>query len=196
MIANRSLRHIAAGGRCSQIIEVPKYKINILKAKCHYIGDDLGKFRASCVESYKNGGVMKLISALLFCASVATYSTAIAQESEAVGKAQEAALHWLALADSGQYPLTWEQAAEPFQKAITQSDWVRALQSARLPIGAMKKRILKSATFKKTLPGAPDGEYVVIQYRSEFADKKEAIETVTPMLGKDGTWRVSGYFIK
>ncbi len=47
-----------------------------------------------------------------------------------------------------------------------------------------------------SLPGAPDGEYVVISYETSFTNKKSAIETVTPMLDKDGKWRVSGYFIK
>jgi len=45
-------------------------------------------------------------------------------------------------------------------------------------------------------PGAPDGEYVVIQYDSSFENKTEAVETVTPMLDPDGVWRVSGYYIR
>jgi len=36
----------------------------------------------------------------------------------------------------------------------------------------------------------------VIQYESVFANKKSAVETVTPMLEPDGTWHVSGYYIK
>jgi hypothetical protein len=48
----------------------------------------------------------------------------------------------------------------------------------------------------KSLPGAPDGEYVVIQYRTSFENKNDAIETVTPMKDTDGTWRVSGYYVK
>jgi hypothetical protein len=51
-------------------------------------------------------------------------------------------------------------------------------------------------TREHTLPGAPDGEYVVIQYQTAFQNKKSAIETVTPMLDKDGHWRVAGYYIK
>ncbi len=42
----------------------------------------------------------------------------------------------------------------------------------------------------------PDGEYVVVQLETSFANKKAAVETVTPMLEKDGRWRVSGYFIR
>ena len=55
---------------------------------------------------------------------------------------------------------------------------------------------MKTATYKTSLPGAPDGEYVVIQFDTSFENKKAAIETVTPMMDQDGTWRVSGYYIK
>ena len=54
----------------------------------------------------------------------------------------------------------------------------------------------KSQIYATSLPGAPDGEYVVIQYKTSFVNKKDAIETITPMLDKDGKWRVSGYYIK
>jgi hypothetical protein len=55
---------------------------------------------------------------------------------------------------------------------------------------------LRSKHYTNTLPGAPDGEYVVIQYETSFENKKSAIETITPMLDEDGRWRVSGYYIK
>ena len=60
----------------------------------------------------------------------------------------------------------------------------------------MQTRKIKSTTYTKTLPGAPDGEYVVLRYDTSFENKNSAVETVTPMLDKDGKWRVSGYFIK
>lgn len=53
-----------------------------------------------------------------------------------------------------------------------------------------------AAKYMTSLPGAPDGEYVVIQYKSSFENKKAAVETVTPMRDKYGAWRISGYFIK
>jgi hypothetical protein len=53
-----------------------------------------------------------------------------------------------------------------------------------------------SARYATSLPGAPDGEYVVIRYETEFTNGKEAVETVTPCLEKDGSWKVSGYYIK
>ena len=55
---------------------------------------------------------------------------------------------------------------------------------------------IKSRKQTKTLPGGPDGSYVVILYDTSFENKKEAVETVTPMLDPDGIWRVSGYYIQ
>ena len=60
----------------------------------------------------------------------------------------------------------------------------------------MVSRKIKSQQYATSLPGAPDGEYVVIQYATTFENKADAVETVTPMLDKDGQWKVSGYYIK
>jgi hypothetical protein len=38
---------------------------------------------------------------------------------------------------------------------------------------------LKSAEYKTSLPGAPDGEYVVLIFNTVFENKKAAVETVT-----------------
>jgi len=35
----------------------------------------------------------------------------------------------------------------------------------------------------------------VIMYDTQFENKKSAVETITPMLDKDGKWRVAGYLI-
>jgi hypothetical protein len=66
----------------------------------------------------------------------------------------------------------------------------------RKPLGKTLSRKITSAKYTTTLPGAPDGEYVVIQYQTSFKNKLSAVETVTPMLDKNGDWRVSGYYIK
>jgi len=110
--------------------------------------------------------------------------------------AQQSADAWLALVDSGKYADSWQEASQLFKAAVTKEQWQGKLRASRDPFGKMVSRKLKSATYAKTLPGAPDGEYVVIQYESSFEHKQAAVETVTPMLDKDGTWRVSGYYIK
>ena len=44
--------------------------------------------------------------------------------------------------------------------------------------------------------GTSGGKYVVIQCSASFANKKSVLETITPMLEKDGKWRVSVYYMK
>ena len=110
--------------------------------------------------------------------------------------AEQSAESWLALVDSGNSAQSWEEAASIFKAAVTEEQWKSALRASRDPLGKLTSRKLKSARYTKTLPGAPDGEYVVIQYDSSFEHKRSAVETVTPMLDRAGKWKVSGYYIK
>ncbi len=110
--------------------------------------------------------------------------------------AAKAAETWLALVDGGRYAESWKEAASLFREKVTSAQWESAVRSAREPLGKLGARKLVSAQFSRTLPGVPDGEYVVIRYETSFEQKKSAVETVTPMKDKDGTWRVAGYFIQ
>jgi Protein of unknown function (DUF4019) len=111
----------------------------------------------------------------------------------AAGKAAEA---WLKLLDQGEYGKTWEEAGTYFKSRVAREQWEKQIGSVRGPLGALKSRKLAGTQYTKQLPGAPDGEYVVVQYRASFEHKESAVETVTPALDKDGQWRVVGYFIK
>ncbi len=119
-----------------------------------------------------------------------------AAETDDTHKAQTAAKAWLALVDAEKYGQSWNEAALLFRSAVMKVDWERAAKATRDPLGAVKSRTLKSANFTRSLPGAPDGEYVVIQFDAQFANKASAVETVTPMRDKDGAWRVAGYYIR
>ena len=118
------------------------------------------------------------------------------EEGEREKIAREAADSWLQLVDTGNYDESWEEAAEYLRGAVAKEQFRKSLEGVREPLGKVSTRTVKSAKYFTSLPGAPDGEYVVIQYKSSFEKKKEAIETVTPMKEEDGKWRVSGYYIK
>ena len=111
-------------------------------------------------------------------------------------KAVESSNAWLKLVDDGQYSKSWERAAEVFKNAVTKERWNQSLNAVRKPLGKVIRRNVKSKKYMTSLPGDPDGVYVVIQCETSFENKKAAIETVTPILDKDGKWRVSGYYIK
>jgi hypothetical protein len=130
-----------------------------------------------------------------FCAILLISCMAFSQTA-AEKAAEDSASKWLGLVDAGDYAVSWDQAAQYFKNAASKEDWREKIKAVRAPLGKINSRKLKSATYKTSLPGAPDGQYVVIQYDSSFEHKTSAVETVTPMMDKDGQWRVSGYFIR
>jgi hypothetical protein len=103
---------------------------------------------------------------------------------------------WLKLVDGGSYTESWKEGAEYFRNAVTVEQWESSMKAFRKPLGRVISRRLNSKEYASSLPGAPDGQYVVIRYSTSFEKKASAIETVTPMKDTDGKWRVSGYFIK
>lgn len=110
-------------------------------------------------------------------------------------EAKAAALAWLKLVDDGKYADSWKEAAAHFKVMVPEQKWVSAMNQSRQPLGSVGTREFKTAEFTHELPRAPRGDYWVIRFATDF-DGTEVIETVTPMLDKDGKWRVSGYFIK
>lgn len=109
--------------------------------------------------------------------------------------AEQEAGRWLALVDGGQYQESWNRAAALFKQQVSAEQWLQAMTAARDPFGIMISRKLMTSTYSTSLPGAPDGEYVVLQFKTAFKNKTQAIETVTPMLD-NGRWRVSGYYVR
>ena len=128
---------------------------------------------------------------------VVLISIAGAQAQEPDTKAAKVAADtWLTLVDTGNYAQSWETAATFFKNAVPSERWQAAANTARSPFGGFKSRTLKSATTATTLPGAPDGEYVVFDFDATYEKKSAAAERVTVVREKDGSWRVVGYFIK
>jgi hypothetical protein len=110
--------------------------------------------------------------------------------------AQKAAETWLTLLDQGKYAESWETAASFFKERVPAKRWEELVAGVRGPFGRFESRSLLSAQFTRELPGAPDGEYVMLQFAASFENKKKAVETVTPMKDADGVWRVSGYQVR
>lgn len=113
-------------------------------------------------------------------------------ELEAIAAAEQ----WLAIVDRGDYAASHEQAAAYFKGAVTAPAWRQQIAGVRAPLGQLQSRAVQSSQVATSLPGAPDGEYVVIQFQTSYENKADAVETVTPMRDADGVFRVSGYFIR
>lgn len=128
--------------------------------------------------------------------SILAVGAAYAGPTDKENAAVFAAESWLKLVDKSRYEDSWKEAAEFFKQAVSKEQWEQAMQAVRRPLGQIISRELTKKSYETALPGAPDGEYVVIQFQASFENKKSAVETITPMMDKDGKWRVSGYYIK
>ncbi|HVO84086.1 MAG TPA: DUF4019 domain-containing protein [Syntrophobacteria bacterium] len=123
-------------------------------------------------------------------------TVAPAQEVSKGTAAMTAAETWLTLVDGGRYAESWNEASSYFRNSVQQEQWAQSLEATRKPFGKVVSREMKKMTYKTSLPGAPDGEYMVIQFATSFGKKRAAVETITTTADKDGSWRVSGYTIK
>lgn len=120
----------------------------------------------------------------------------VSADGPAEKAAEAAAQSWLGQIDAGNYAKSWNDASVYFKGAVTEKGWHDGLNGTRKPLGKLATRKLGKAQNLTALPGAPDGNYVVMQYETSFANKKSAVETVTFVQEKDGKWRAAGYYIK
>lgn len=102
----------------------------------------------------------------------------------------DSARRWLGLLDQGRWSESYQGTGASFRKLNTEQAWAAASEQARTPLGAMVSRTFVS---QENLPAPPAG-YEVVKFRTRFANKAEAIETVTLDRENDG-WRVVGVMI-
>jgi Protein of unknown function (DUF4019) len=118
-----------------------------------------------------------------------------AQVEAAKKDAQKVAEGWLAILDQGSYGEAWDRSSALSQKAGPRAGFVTTLQQVRQPLGPVRSRALRSASYETTLPGIPDGDYVVLQYDTTYTTRGASVETVTLTL-EGGVWKPAGYFIQ
>ena len=54
---------------------------------------------------------------------------------------------------------------------------------------------MKGILRTQSLPNAPEGDYRIIKFHTDFAENPDSVETV--VMQKDGSaWKVVGYFIR
>ena len=109
--------------------------------------------------------------------------------------AQAAADKWLAMIDRGEYGQAWDDCAQLFRQRVTRQQWIDSLPTTRAPFGPMKARKVELAAYRASLPGAPDGQYVTVRFRTQF-EKREDVEELVTLSLEDGLWRPTGYGIR
>lgn len=123
-------------------------------------------------------------------ASVPPQTAAPSQVAPA-SDAAEAARQWLSLVDQGRWDDSYRATGTAFRKLNTAEVWAAASVKARTPLGAM---ISRTFVDQQSVPAPPAG-YEMVKFRTYFANKAEAIETVA-LDREGGVWRVVGVWIE
>lgn len=109
------------------------------------------------------------------------------QDAELVQKARA----FLTLVDAGRWDESYRLFGPAFRKLNTPQVWASVSDKVRVPLGAVSSRQFLS---QQELPAPPAG-YTVIKFRTDFAAKPNAVETVTLEQG-DAGWQVVGVTIE
>lgn len=118
------------------------------------------------------------------------------QEAQSIKEvaARSAAEKWLALLDAGEFGKAWDQGAKLFRERVPRARWVEQLPKDRA-FGKLVSRRAEISSYKTSLPGAPDGEYVTVRFVSSF-DKKTDAEELLTLVYEGEAWRVLGYGVR
>lgn len=106
-----------------------------------------------------------------------------------------AAAAWLKLVDAGEYGKSWDECAPLFRQKVSRQTWVENLPKDRAAHGAFKSRAFSAAASRTSLPGAPDGEYVMVRFLTDF-EKSAGLEELVTMTFIGGAWRPIGYLLR
>jgi hypothetical protein len=93
--------------------------------------------------------------------------------------------------DQAKWDESYRGTMSSFRKLNSLQVWADTSEKVRVPLGAVLSRTLLS---QENLPAPPYG-YEVVKFRTSYANKADAIETVS--LDKEGgIWRVAGVTIE
>ncbi len=166
--------------------------------------DDQPRRRRDRRTAWITGGalIMSIVLGLLALAIAsgdtgqADRTTAPSAQSNAAQSAQEsdairAARTWLTLHDDGRWEDGYKATGSSFRQSNTLEAWTAAARKVRPPLGAFLSRTTIS---QESVPAGPAGVEVV-KFRTSFANKANATETVS-LAREGGQWKVVGIYLE
>jgi DNA-binding CsgD family transcriptional regulator len=103
----------------------------------------------------------------------------------------QATRQWLSLVDAGNWQSSWQSTGESFRRLNTVELWTSVSLKVRTPLGSVVSRELIS---EDDVPTPPMGN-IIVKFRTSFANKADALETLA-LSSEDGGWKVVGYYIE
>ena len=134
-----------------------------------------------------------LIRAFLLVSMIAFGGCAELSQSD--HDVRNTATDWLALLDAHAYKQAFSEEVPRVKSGTHEEDFVRFMESRRASLGNAKERAFIQVVSTHTMGSAPDGNYMVIVFKTKFERKAVCYERVT-LSTETGRWQVSGYQIR
>ena len=107
----------------------------------------------------------------------------------------EAAKRWLELLDTDKAGLAWDNASKQLKSVVKRDQFVAQMRGVRKPLGKLQSREAVKFGRANELPGAPAGDYSIIEFEAKYKNGKLA-EQVVWSIEEGDIWRVAGYFYR
>ena len=133
-----------------------------------------------------------LIVACLAMILIPLYNHNKRPDDQKLEQAQPVAVEFLALIDDGKYSESWQSLAPLVRDKLKQKEWLEKLDQVRSRSGGLVKRVQKSARSATALKDSPEGEYIILSYKSDFQAAVDVTEYVAVMRDGD-SWKVASY---
>jgi hypothetical protein len=108
----------------------------------------------------------------------------------------EAGKKWLQLLDAGKPGAAWDVASNQLRSGVTRDKFIAEMRRVRKPLGKLSSRTPVKFARAHDLPGAPSGDYAIIEYDAEYANGKHLSEQLIWAIAEGDIWRVAGYFYR
>ena len=104
-----------------------------------------------------------------------------------------AAESFFELRDAGSLQQAWWEGSEILHQTTRMDRWMEDMRIQSELMGDLVKRSLRSRVQRSTMPGLPDGEYVILLYDVSFEHKKAGLEILVMLHDASGDWRLVSY---
>jgi hypothetical protein len=121
----------------------------------------------------------------------APWTAALAQDA----KARQESDRILLLIDDAKYSDCWKRASQHHRSHVDGNEWQTQIKKVRETTGKLGERKFTVARPVKVITGFPDGEYMILEYTTDFANKPKAVETIV-LSREGGGWKLVGYTIR
>ena len=108
----------------------------------------------------------------------------------------DAAKQWLQTVDKGEYSKSWKTGSLTFKLTISEQHWNKLMKAIREPLGSVVSREPFEQRPAINPKGLPEGNYMVVFFKTKFQKKDNAHELVTLVQESDGNWRVLTYQVQ